>query len=643
VAAGGVALFAPVATAVAADARVRAVHVTQSVQTVIGNDVPLVADRSTAVRAVVDEVGGDVTGVFARAHITVDGVRVTPFDGIPPINQPFTPVAAPSLDVEEQTLNFELLAPTGLAPRDDQFVSNNVTVRVDISVADDDASNNSMTVSGLRVESKQNPSIRYRRLQYLPYSTTAQANSYYIASGRGDAYLRQAFPVNDSEQFYTSLDDATYDVTLPCAEDVTPCTADPSKLDAAANDGPPEGDQRLGELEMERMVLAGGSAAPDNLFLYEWLPNGSLASGYAGLGSTENQVAYGIDRPRRGQSTFAHELGHNYGVVDGGPDSHNASDLMLSEVVGWDVGGRLVGNPAENEVVGRLKTTSFLDRWNPDNNGSTATAWIRRENYLTVLNAMPRTRSRLFGNRVNAPSRRRRNCLFNRALIFGYVSKYHPDVLRPVAITDIQTYRAPWCSSYSLNRPISSSRRAKIAVGPGHMTAQVTLRHGSRTRRVTLPVDARLLANTHDLDPPETPRGRGVSLGPFVIPVGVPGDVQSLIIRDHRGKTVLKRTASTRRLAVVITSPRPGARVAGRTTLRWGLHSAASRSKARFVAAYSPNAGRSWLPLGVGLRGSRLKFDADRLPPSTNGRIRVVATDGLASDASTISRLRVGR
>src|SRR5687767_7361017 len=72
-AACGIALLSPAVSALAADARVREVHVTQSIQTLTGNDVPLVADRSTAVRAVIDEVGGDVAGVFASAHITVDG------------------------------------------------------------------------------------------------------------------------------------------------------------------------------------------------------------------------------------------------------------------------------------------------------------------------------------------------------------------------------------------------------------------------------------------------------------------------------------------------------------------------------------------------------------------------------------------
>ena len=99
-----IALGALAPPALAVDARVTAVQVTQSVQSTTGNPVPLAADRSTAIRAVVRDVDGATSSVTGRAHVTVDGVRVTPPQGIAPINAPLDPVGNPSLDVEGDTL-----------------------------------------------------------------------------------------------------------------------------------------------------------------------------------------------------------------------------------------------------------------------------------------------------------------------------------------------------------------------------------------------------------------------------------------------------------------------------------------------------------------------------------------------------------
>src|SRR5919198_2669678 len=112
----------------AVDLTVTGVEVTQAIQTPT-NSIKLVALRSTAVRATLGVTGsaGPVSGVTGRLHVFVGGTEITPSAGVAPTNAPFTAPLAPQRANENDTLNFELLAPTNIT------ASANVDFEVDVT------------------------------------------------------------------------------------------------------------------------------------------------------------------------------------------------------------------------------------------------------------------------------------------------------------------------------------------------------------------------------------------------------------------------------------------------------------------------------------------------------------------------------
>src|SRR5438270_169557 len=68
-----------------------------------------------------------VPGVTGLLHVFVGGTEVTPVAGVAPINAPFTAPLTPQRANENDTLNFELAAPTAIN------ASSAVTFRVDIT------------------------------------------------------------------------------------------------------------------------------------------------------------------------------------------------------------------------------------------------------------------------------------------------------------------------------------------------------------------------------------------------------------------------------------------------------------------------------------------------------------------------------
>ena len=66
-------------------------------------------------------------------------------------------------------------------------------------------------------------------------------------------------------------------------------------------------------------------------------------------------------------------------------------------------------------------------------------------------------------------------------------------------------------------------------------------------------------------------------------------------------------------------------------------------SQLRYQAAYSPDKGRTFVPIGVDLRGTRLVFDSTSIQRSLRtGLIRVFVSDGLNTsfaDATGLSAL----
>jgi hypothetical protein len=184
------------APAAAFDLTVTGVEVTQATQTPT-NTIPLVETRSIAVRAtlgVVDNGGAPFPGVTGRLHIFRDGTEFTSVAGIAPINDPFTAPVAPLRANENDTLNFEVPAPTGLPD------STNVDFRVDITPVAGEANtaNNSGAANDLTVLEATAPTLYFTRVNFtaagLGLPTVAA-----VSSPMGDAMVRGIMPVNDGD------------------------------------------------------------------------------------------------------------------------------------------------------------------------------------------------------------------------------------------------------------------------------------------------------------------------------------------------------------------------------------------------------------------------------------------------------------
>ncbi|HVE68219.1 MAG TPA: hypothetical protein VNB64_06535, partial [Solirubrobacteraceae bacterium] len=477
------------APAAADDVAVRGIQVTQGVQ-LANNSIPLVADRTTAVRALVSTDGaGSASTVTGRAHVTIDGVRVTPQFGLAPVASLTASVASPSLDNETDSLVFVLPAPTGIAPRDAKFATENVQVRVEITGSNDtNSTNNSAEVTGLRVESKAAPVIFFKRINWLG-DPSVNPDSV-IAPGAGDAYLRAALPLNDSDPgalYRGGLGTHRFDLDLP------PALFQPANglLDAAAAGGPPEGDKLIVDLEVERYILAGSRLLdPVTLFLWGWVGDGTT-NNHDGLGAVgAAQAAYSVDDPRNGPCSLTHEALHNIGR------EHNASTIPISPATGFDVTARLLNNPASNAVTGRLWPSTVTEILDGTTNNCTVGTWPGETNYRAFMDKLPDVPSRLFGNRepnpdTGIPLLPRRRCRTNLANLFGRVSGLSRTG-RIARVSDLTIWRARWCAAGRGGRRAGSFLKAAAGRGSAApaLHARLTVRSGGRNRVVRVPIDA---------------------------------------------------------------------------------------------------------------------------------------------------------
>jgi hypothetical protein len=345
------------ALARAVDIRVVSVEVTQATQTPT-NSVRLVAKKSTAVRATL-ATGAvmPLAGVTGKLHVYVNGAEITPAAGVAPINtQPWSAPAVPSRNSENDTLNFELPAPTGIT------ASTDVDFRVDVDpfAGETSTANNSGSADNLTAVKRNVPLLYYTRVDYTP-SGLGLPDTAKVQPGVGDAFVRGILPVDDSntalyrESSYPTMtfsDDADNDGILEIGEVST----------------------LLDELEATRqLMVTNGSGADDRVFLYGWIKDNPISgNGWATVGG---RVAFGNTEDVRYQRSYAHELTHNFGL--------NHVNRTLDET-GWDVGNRLANNPAGNNETSRVKPSgSDFDLQTPAK--LTNQAWIDTIHYNTLL------------------------------------------------------------------------------------------------------------------------------------------------------------------------------------------------------------------------------------------------------------------
>ena len=341
------------------DIFVESIEVSQAIQDST-NSVVLVGDRSTAVRVRVGvDGGGSATGIDGILHVFVDGAQITTADGVAPINAGFT---APETglwdrDNEDHTLNFEISAPTGITPTTDaDFV-----VALTPLPGEPDTNNNSGSAVDLTVVESLTPKLYFTRINYTPAEAGLPDLSD-IQAGIGNAFVDGIYPIDDS-------DPIRYQVGI--FPSLT-WSADPNgngQVDSSNN----EHSDILDWLESCRQLIVDAEGNGDRIFLYGWIKgNPIVGNGWAPVGG---RIAFGNTQQTRHQRTYAHELGHNFGL------SHNTR--RLTPDTGWDTGARLEDNPTGNNTNGRVKPSVL---WDVMRGGQlTNQAWVDQTTYEYFL------------------------------------------------------------------------------------------------------------------------------------------------------------------------------------------------------------------------------------------------------------------
>lgn len=637
---------------------IRHVHVTQGTQAfgwwdgnpsgipiVAGNTIPLVSGRSTAVRVVAEfrlapgeALPQDVTGAIS---VTIAGQSVVASSSSAAINAPWDPPAVPLPDLnDDDTLNFEF--PAGALRLPAGVTSGTAQFTVALLGATGAVLGTSTTSLELRLLPK--PEIIPVGIRYTPFSSSGPDASVPVL-GVGDAFLNATLPIDDSCQTPSGAPGR-------CAYRPFGLLPEQPFEDDANGNGTIDGlDPRDSNALLEALLqlralivyvlpgsgvaardVAGAAAAPaDDVYLFGWLPEGALSEhGGAALVSGQN-VGYGIDRPDFGPVAFAHELVHMHGIV-APPDSsdfHNepSPERLTPAALGWDVGGRLIGNPPGTDVR-RLRSHAFFDVMGDDIGRTVRDGWLGAPNYLRLIEARSQLplagSSRTLQGSAKDPT--------STVTIIGSVTDFERQ-----ADGRLRATRASLRPTFAI--PHAPVRPGKRRSADTDLYVEAIYRIGNRLRRVVAPAGARVVLNTH-LPPPQRAHGHATLLGPFTATLPIRGRLVLVRVRDHAGNVLAQQRASagTPKLAVL----RPGSRSAlGRQIdVRWRVTDPDTRpSLIRYHVSFSPDGGRTFRPVAIDRRGSGIVLDATQLLCTTNGILRVHASDGVNSTTSDVGQL----
>ena len=569
-----------------ADIGITGIEITQAIQNV-NHSVPLIAGRSTPVRAFLStDTSTDIDLVGGLLTVTVDGVEITPAGGLRQIS---TGIASPnsSKDNETHTVNFELPAPSGITQ------SSNVDFEVTVEYFNDtNPGNNTFQMNNLTFITLENPKLLFVRVDYLPSGLGPPALST-VEAGVGEAMVKGIYPVLDSDP--SLYEPATILATLPFDNDL-------NGNDSIDNDGV-EASALLSTLDgIKNLGVVLGTGNLSYTFVYGWL-NGDPMNGFAGIGPIGGTSAFGNTTLSRFQRSYAHELGHNFGM------SHNDTTIILSQILspdtGWDTGARLENNPSANNTTGRVKRSSFVDIMT--SGPPTDSTWVNTNSYMQVFSRMLLETVLPFSvfpndNQVAVPPARIPKSIKapGAFLVQGY---FNGDG------TKLKLYPTLRLTHPSILRGIPNV---------GIFTAVVSTDKG----RQVVPFDAMVC---YEDDGPERH-----GYFELQIPMDPNEKIKSLEIYKTEGRQKMGELKSSPPSSIRLISPQQGSQLEEQVTVNWSVPAGANKESA-YHLAYSPDDGENWVAVAANLKGKKHTFPSSLLPPTEKGKgiLKLYTCEGL--------------
>ncbi len=563
--------------ALAQDLTISSVQVNQAVQ--YGNTT-LVGGQTTIVRVTVNTGGLSIPNVDAALRMSINNVPVAG----PPIfslNGPITAPASPTLANINHTLNFMIIAPT----------SNDVDITIDVNpnrnVTETNYSNNTLTVSNLVFACRGVP-----ELPYVPINYTANGAGLppaeLIEPGIGDGFMRAIY---STEWNYHKV----------------PIT--PPVFSLNINQNTSAMHNLLNDIRVNQLPAIG---QPQAGFIYGWLP-GNPFSGNGQANGIPGTSGFGNTDTTRHQRTFAHEIGHLFGLV------HNNTQI---NTFGFDEEHHLRDTQNLPQVFPTSKNDIMVAGL------LTNQAWVASNSYNVALND-----SRLacgVGNDgpegvPHVPVLRVSGSVWHDDRIVelnpvtrisrGHISEAHPD--------------------------------GDIAVEAMNAAAEVLWSVGVRTdTNRELCVEGAFHRHILDVQGPfhvlipETVGGQSIQQ----VRIVNAADGQVLATRARSPNAPEVNVLGIRRLDEVVRgADGMGERITGRVRLEWSARDA-DGDPLQYTVIFTPDDGASWYPVIVNTEETSFEFDSSDIPASdgARGRFTVIATDGLNTTEGDSGSLAFG-